>query len=504
MGILEEIDVNAFKNTRMLFFKPKYSDVTTVSNELTEVLNALNMTKEGIAVVPIERINSLIIFSASPSLLVSIEGWLRKLDEEVVSGQNVFIYPVQNVKAEQVADILNSLYGEGGGGTKKVSTKQADSQKKTTQPQTQPQAQPQTQPISRSGTKEGTGSRIEIITFEPTNSLIILAPPGIYREMVETIKKIDAYPREVLIEAVVAQVTLTNTDEYGIQWSALRDITIGGTKFNGVVRNSLGDLIKAAPGLNAGTAGGLSMVLFHPNDITALINALASRGKVNILSSPRLLVRDQEEANIEVGSEIPIATSTTVNNNVSTSTDNTTTTPLTQNIQYKTVGIKLKIKPTISEEKTVVLDLEQEVSSLGTKPTQVGGLSYPSFDATKTKTSIVVPDKQGIVIGGIMEETKDKGYSGIPLLSSLPILGALFRYETDTITKKELVIIITPHVVVNQTEGEKLTGEFLDKFKELKKYLDEKEIIKPKEGTSQLKPAALIVPSESTKPSQNQ
>ncbi|MBI5097652.1 MAG: type II secretion system secretin GspD [Nitrospirae bacterium] len=496
LSILEEVDVNAFKNTRMLFFKPKYSDVTTVSNELTEVLNALNMTKEGIALIPMERINSLIIFSSSPSLLEAVDGWLKKLDEEVVSGQNVFIYPVQNVKAEQIADILNSLYGEGGGGAKKISAaKQIDSQKKSAQPQ----AQPQTQPISHTGTKEGTGGRVEIITFEPTNSLIILAPPGIYREMIETIKKIDTYPREVLIEAVVAQVTLSNTDEYGIQWSVLRDVNIGKNKFNGVVRNSLGTLLTEVPGLNSGFAGGLSMVLFRPNDITALINALASRGKVNILSSPRLLVRDQEEANIEVGSEIPIATSTTY---VPTTATTELTSTQTQSIQYKTVGIKLKIKPTISEEKTVVLDIEQEVSSLGTKPTQVGGLSYPSFDATKTKTSIVVPDKQGIVIGGIMEETKDKGYSGIPFLSSLPILGALFRYETDTITKKELVIIITPHVVVNQSEGEKLTGDFLDKFKELNKYLGEKEIEINKSADK--KPAALIIPSEGTKPSQNQ
>ena len=506
VSILQEIDVNAFKNTRMLFFKPTYSDVTTVSDELTEVLNALNMTKEGIALVPIERINSLIIFSSSPSLLEAVEGWLKKLDEEVVSGQNVFIYPVQNVKAEQVADILNSLYGEGEGTAKKISTRQPDAQKKTPQPQGQPQVQPQIQAISHAGSKESKGgSRVEIITFEPTNSLIILAPPGIYREMVETIKKIDTYPREVLIEAVVAQVTLSNTDEYGVQWSVLRNLTIGGSKFDSVIKNSLGNLITKEPGFNSGSLGGLSMVLFKPNDITALINALATRGKVNILSSPRLLVRDQEEANIEVGSEIPIATSTTVNNNITI--DNNT--PLTQNIQYKTVGIKLKIKPTISEEKTVVLDLEQEVSSLGTKPTQVGGLSYPSFDATKTKTSIVVPDKQGIVIGGIMEETKDKGYSGIPLLSSLPILGGLFRYENDTTTKKELVIIITPHVVVNQTEGEKLTGEFMQKFKELKKYLGEKEIVvnesAVKRNESAVKePAALIVPPETAQPSRNQ
>jgi len=498
VSILEEIDVNAFKNTRMLFFKPKYSDITTVSDELTEVLNALNMTKEGIALVPIERINSLIIFSSSPSLLEAVEGWLKKLDEEVVSGQNVFIYPVQNVKAEQVADILNSLYGEGNGTAKKISTRQSDAQKKTTQAQGQPQIQQQIQAISHANTKESSGgSRIEIITFEPTNSLIILAPPGIYREMVETIKKIDTYPREVLIEAIVAQVTLTDADQLGIQWSVLHGVHIEGTTFSGLARNSVGNLLKSEPNFNSGSAGGLSYILFRPDKLSVLINALASRGKVNILSSPRLLVRDQEEASIEVGSEIPTATSST------TSTEATTT---TQSIQYKTVGIKLKIKPTISEEKTVVLDLEQEVSSKGDN-VQIGleGNTYPSFNTTKAKTSIVVPDKTGIIIGGILDETKNKSYQGIPLLSSLPILGGLFRYEKDETTKKELVIIITPNVVVNETESEKLTGDFMNKLKEVKKYLYEKEMIRPSQKEeNQPNPAALIVPSENTQPSQNQ
>ena len=496
VSILEEIDVNAFKNTRMLFFKPKYSDIATVSDELTEVLNALNMTKEGIALVPIERINSLIIFSSSPSLLEAVEGWLKKLDEEVVSGQNVFIYPVQNVKAEQVADILNSLYGEGDSTAKKISTRQSAAQK-TTQPKGQPQIQQQIQAISHAGAKESTGSRIEIITFEPTNSLIILAPPGIYREMVETIKKIDTYPREVLIEAIVAQVTLTDSDQLGIQWSVLHGVHIEGTTFSGLARNSVGNLLKSEPNFNSGAAGGLSYILFRPNKLSVLINALASRGKVNILSSPRLLVRDQEEASIEVGSEIPTATSST------TSAEAVTT---TQSIQYKTVGIKLKIKPTISEEKTVVLDIEQEVSSKGDN-VQIGleGNTYPSFNTTKAKTSIVVPDRTGIVIGGIMDETKNKSYQGIPLLSSLPILGGLFRYETDETTKKELVIIITPNVVVNETEGEKLTGEFMNKLKEVKKYLYEREIMKPSQkGENQSNPAALIIPSENTQPSLNQ
>jgi len=504
LQILEEIDVNAFQNTRMLFFKPKFSDVAALTDELTSVLNALNLTRDGVALVPIERINSLVVFSSSSPLLETVEGWLRKLDEEVESGQNIFVYPVQNVKADSIAEILKSLYGSENG---------TPAKQKTAQPSAQPGAQPQQRAASvqqprPQAQKQQSGGRVEIITFEPSNSLIILAPPGTYREMVDTIKKLDVYPREVLIEAVVAQVTLTDTDEYGVQWSVLHNVDFGirdGSDYKALVRNSIANLATSAPTLTSGAAGGLSYVLFsNSGNLSALINALTTRGKVNILSSPRLLVRDQEEASIDVGSEIPTATSTTTS-------AATTTDVLTQSIQYKTVGIKLKIKPTISEEKTVVLDLEQEVSSQG-EDTLVGGLEYPSFNTTKTKTSIVVPDKQGIVIGGIMEETKDKGYSGIPLLSSIPILGHLFRYQSDTITKKELVIIITPQVVSTKEEGRPFTNEFIGKLKEVKKYLTEKEIVYKespeaqnpsgtgKPGLENKMPALIIAPEEGKTP----
>jgi general secretion pathway protein D len=477
LKILNEIDVNAFKNTRMTFFKPKYSDVKTLTNDLTEVLNALNLTREGIALVPIERINSLVVFSASPTLLKTVEGWIMKLDEEVVTGQNIFVYPVQNVKAEKIADILKALYEAGDGGKPKVTAQKTDAKVATPQ---KPSVTP------RSAPQDGS-SRIEIITFEPTNSLIIFAPPGIYREIVKTIKKIDTYPRAVLIEAIVAQVTLSNTDEHGIQWSVLNtqlrdnrflkgDVTeIVGSKLTGGLVTKAADAV-----LGAGTAG-ISYIVFQPDKFTALINAIAERGKVDILSSPRLLVRDQEEASIEVGSEIPTATS---------STTSATTSELTsQSIQYKTVGIKLKIKPTINEEKTVVLDIEQEVSKKGSD-TLVGQFTYPSFDSTKTKTSIVVPDRQGIVIGGIMEENKDRKYEGIPLLSEIPILGYLFRHQKDVLIKKELVIIITPQVIATKSEGENFTNDFLGKLKEVKQYLNENDIKYPKPG--------LTVPSTSS------
>jgi general secretion pathway protein D len=465
LHILKEIDVNAFKNTRMFFFKPQFSDVLTLSNELTEVLNALNLAGEGLVVIPIERINSLVVFSASSVLLKTVEGWIKKLDEEVEAGQNVFVHPIQNVKAEEVAEILKTLYEVTDSGSPRII-----SQKK--QPAAGKKAKTRRPTARRRSTKsDSTGSRVEVLTFEPTNSLVILAPPGIYKEMVNTIKKIDIYPREVLIEAVIAEVSLSDSDEHGIQWSVLHNINVENKDYTGLVRSGSGSPVSAflseAPTLATAASGGFSYFVFRPDKLVALIRAIAGESKVNILSSPRLLVRDQEEASIEVGSEIPTATSTT---------STTTTDTLTQNIEYRTVGIKLKIKPTISEEKTVVLDIEQEVSNLG-EDQQVGqtGNLFPTFDTTNTKTSIVVPNEQGIIIGGIMEENREKSYQGIPLLSKIPLLGALFRYNVNAVTKKELIIIITPHVLADRSEADVITKDFMGQLRELKEFLISKE-----------------------------
>lgn len=461
LRVLKEIDVNAFKNTRMSFFKPRYSDVMSLSNELTEVLNALNLTREGLALIPIERINSLVVFSSSPTLLKTVEGWIRKLDEEVMTGQNIFVYPIQNVKAESIADILKTLY-ETDGATKV-------SRAKTVKKQATKRSKTRTVRRKTRSLQSAATSRVEIITFEPTNSLVILAPPGVYREIVKTIKKIDIYPREVLIEAVIAEVNLSKNDEYGIQWSVLHNLSVENRDYTGLAEGTYAkgpELLSAVPSMPMNT-GGFAYALFRPDKLTALIRALASESKVNILSSPRLLVRDQEEASIEVGSDIPTATSTT---------SSTSTETLTQNIEYRTVGIKLKIKPTISEEKTVVLDIEQEVSSKGDNLT-VGqeGNTFPSFSTTKTKTSIVVPDQQGIIIGGIMEESKDRSYQGIPMLSSIPIIGRLFRYDVEEIKKKELIILITPYVVANKSEADFFTQRYMKQLRELRDFLEERD-----------------------------
>ena len=295
-----------------------------------------------------------------------------------------------------------------------------------------------------------------------------------------------------MIEVLVAEVNLTDDLRFGVQWSLLDNFSIeGDNSYTGLAQNRSGDapaftlppIIGLGSSAASITAGGLSYLLYRPDKIAAMIHSLAGNGRANILSSPRLLVRDQEEASIEVGSDIPTATSS------SQATDITST--VNQTIEYKTIGIKLKIKPSINDEKTVVLDIEKEVSDQLTNVT-VGqeGFSYPSFSTRKTKTSIVVADNQGIVIGGIIQEKKDKNHQGIPGLSKIPLLGYLFRYTKDAVSKTELVIILTPHVITNTSEAELLKTDFLDKLKAVKGVLkDNKSLID-------------ITPSEKPNPTQ--
>lgn len=482
LDVLAEIDVDVFQDKRLIFFQPQYSNVKTLSDDLTSILNALSYTKEEVVVVPIERINSLVIFSSSPEILRTMETWIKKLDEDVMTGQNVFVYQVQNVKAQTIAEVLHSLYG-GESGTSVSPQAQVpqqaayDSSKQKAPVKAATPAVVQ-KPASGS-TSSGSGAgKVQISIFEPTNALVILAPPGIYREIVNTIKQLDIYPKEVLIEVLVAEVNLTNDLQFGVQWSVLNNLSIAGdNSFTGLTQNRAGNSpsFNLPPIIGTGTgtgaiplptsAGGLSYILSSPGKIAAMIHALSGNGRANILSSPRLLVRDKEEASIEVGSDIPTAT------NSSQSSD-TTTANLNQTIEYKTVGIKLKIKPSINDEKTVVLDIEQEVSDTLENVT-VGkeGFSYPSFSTRKTKTSIVVADNQGIVIGGIIKEKKSKDYQGIPGLSQIPLFGYLFRETKEAVSKTELVIILTPHVLTNRSEAEMVKTNFLDKLKGVKDLL---------------------------------
>ncbi len=486
--ILKEVDVSAFESTKIRLFAPINVDVKTLSKELTDILNALTLGREGISLIPIERINKLVIFSPSEKFLQTIEDWAKKLDEETSpSGLTTYVYPIQNVKAKEIAEVLKAVYETKEGikpavpGTAPVTPKPATPAATPPKPGTPPARTlaPVSSPARKAETTEVRGmGDIKIVVYEPTNSLVIMASAGDYRQIVDTIKKLDIYPQQVLIEVLIAEVSLTDATRFGIQWSLLsqdRAKVLGEThSFEGLSQFRPGESLYSKqesplpPIISGGltpAVGGYSYLLYEAGRLTGMLHALATEGRVNVLSSPHLLVKDNQEASIDVGQEIPVATGTTQQTTAAEA-------PVVQNIQYKTVGVKLKMKPVINAEKTVVLDLTQEVSEYSADVT-VGkeGFTYPAFSKREAKTAIIVSNGQSIIIGGIMKEMKKRGYEGIPFLSKIPLLGYLFRYTTSNIDKTELIILLTPHVISSKSEADIITQEFKDRVKDLKKPL---------------------------------
>jgi general secretion pathway protein D len=186
--------------------------------------------------------------------------------------------------------------------------------------------------------------------------------------------------------------------------------------------------------------------------------------RAKILAAPHILVSDNQEASIQVGSQVPLATSTTSYVTTATGTAETTS-PITSTIQYKDIGIILKVKPQINDSGLVSLELSQEVSSTGDNVV-IGGQAFASINKTEALTNLVAQDGETIIIGGLIREDVTKSKDGIPFLSKIPLLGNLFSSVTDNKTRTELIILITPHVVRNEREAVDVTTDYLDKFQD--------------------------------------
>jgi general secretion pathway protein D len=194
-------------------------------------------------------------------------------------------------------------------------------------------------------------------------------------------------------------------------------------------------------------------------------------------------VLDNREARIQVGSQIPIATSTT--SYVTTSTSENSN-PITSTIQYKDIGIILKVKPQINDSGLVSIELTQEVSSVG-KTATIAGQGFSSIDKTETTTNLIAQDGETIIIGGLIREDATKEKNGIPLLSKIPLIGHLFSYSSTGTDRTELVILLTPHVIRSGREAGDLTTDYVDRYKGSTKDKDINKFIKEQSSSTDKK-----------------
>lgn len=460
--LIEALDTDAFKRMEIALIPAAHVDVKTLNKELTEILGALGFGKDSsqLAIVPIERLNSLIVFSSSPDLLASVKEWIERLDKASSSGESAtHIYYVKNDKASTIKSLLEQVYG----GKKPQALAVASA---VTGAQAQPQSSAQAQAASIKFEGGVGNEEIKIFIYEPSNALIIQSSPRDYQNILATIEELDKPPKQVLIDALIVEVKLDENTRFGIQWSALTG-SFNIQQNTGIVSTTLTDpagRITAPIGVAA--PSGLSVLATDASKFFLAIQALASNGRVDVLSNPHIVVKNYEKASINVGSDEPVATQ-------STQTAVTGTAGLIQTIEYRKTGVILTVSPQITEGGMVAMNIRQEVSDKSTDRT-VGNAVYPSFTKREAETSVVAKDRETLVIGGLIQDRQDESTSGIPLLSRIPLLGSLFRFTSDTSSKTELLILLTPTVISNPSEAVTATMELKDKLKGLKELIQKK------------------------------
>jgi general secretion pathway protein D len=279
-----------------------------------------------------------------------------------------------------------------------------------------------------------------LIVDEPRNALIFQGDPAEWERLLPLIRQMDKEARQVMIEMTIAEVTLDDNEEFGVNWFAKSGLGRFGGKFN------FGTLPAAATG-----GPGLSYLLDVAGESRALLKAFGEDSRVSILSTPRLMVKSGEEASIDVGTEVPTITARqTSPQQVEGNTG------LLQSIQYRKTGIILSVKPTVYSDDRVDIELSQEVSeALPLSDADTTG--SPSIFNRSVKTSLSLRDGGSIVLGGLMSNRQTNSDNGIPYLKQVPLVGNLFKSQSKKKNKTELVIMIVPYIVGSDQRAQELT-----------------------------------------------
>lgn len=426
-------------------------------------------------IVDVPKSNHIIIVDTDANIKRLLQ-LVERFDSEQIGKirLKVFVYPVQNSKAKDIADMLKQIFlGE-------KPTVKTPAQTPTRTPsaqQPQPAPTPSMQPQISTGIVGGealVSEMTKIFPDETRNSIIILATPEDYAIISETIQKIDIMPRQVLIEGLIVSVSLTDDMSFGIAWSLKSDINFSTKPFDKDFSLS-GNISQLNPATSIIEGTGFTFIgTDAKGNVRARLEALASEGKGKVMAAPHILVSDNQEARIQVGQQIPIVTS-------ETKPAAGDTLDIVRTVQYKDIGIILKVKPQVNDSGLVNLEISQEISSVAAK--DIGG--EVAIDKTEATTNLVAQNGQTIIIGGLMREDATKSREGIPFLSKIPILGYLFGSTTVTNKKTELVILLTPYVIRTQQEAKDVTTDYVDRFKDATKEKKINEFIKDKEQKEQ-------------------
>jgi general secretion pathway protein D len=446
--------------------------------------------------MPLEGANAVLVITPQPAYLDQIQQWLERIDG-AGEGSRLFSYELKYVKARELAQRLSEVFGSSGGGSGGDSRSTGGAGNVSLMPGTEP-VQINDGGMNSSGgtvdfgggsgnsnsgsssgglgsgslslnqreggngavTLEVDGSRVGVAAVEETNTLLVRANASAWHSIREVVEKLDVMPMQVHIEAQIAEVSLTGDLSYGVSWFLERAMTDNGLgPFNppggtpGVSGPSKWSTLAGSIG---GVGGAGAVWTLVKNDAAAVITALDEVSDVRLLQTPSIFVRNNAEATLNVGSRIPIS-SVTVNPGLGG--DSTYS-----QVQYLDTGIILKVRPRVTKDGIVFMEIVQEVSTPGDVPDDNGNVR---INNRRFKTEAAVQAGNTVMLAGLISDTATNGSAGIPGLSRIPIIGGLFGKKTSGSERSEVIVLLTPTIVANPQEANDLTDEYGKRFRAL-------------------------------------
>jgi general secretion pathway protein D len=393
-------------------------------------------------------LNALLVVAPDPGLLEEYGQWITRLDRVSVSGgQALYVYQVQNARARDLARVLTEVFLPGF----------LDDANRESLYGGEPVAREAMAPALEEESVDSdtaAGSRVRVIADPTNNALLILAGERDYAIIEGALRQLDVEPRQVLIEASIIEINLTDDLRYGLEWL----IRGRSDDFTGDATLDFG-----FPGLAAVTPG-FSYVLRKADEVRLAINALAEDARINVLSSPALMVLNNQTASIRVGDEVPIPTRQSTSNIDPDA-------PTVNEIEYRNTGVLLAVTPRLNANGLITMDVDQEVSNV--TETTTSDIDAPTFLQRHISSSIAINSGETVVLGGLIREQQSNNDSGIPVLHRLPGIGKLFGTTTRTTQRTELVVLITPRAVYEPKDLRAVTEEYQRKMMGLAPALTE-------------------------------
>ena len=493
------------------------SDVALLVQRLTDSGGAAGVVAPGAqpggtttaSVLVDARSNSLLVRAPNPARMAAIRALVDKLDRPTQgaagSTGNVWVVYLKNADAVKLATVLRAAYGGGAGGGSSSGGAQATNPLANAGAATGGASPQATAPVAQSASPSTGG----FVQADPaTNSLIITAPEPMYRQLRVLIDQLDSRRAQVYIESMIVEVTGDNSADFGFQWQGLlgargdRNLIVGGTNYNaaGSSSNNIIDLTTAIATSRTGTAAGAAVTALAEGlniglvrnfgnglyGLSAIARVLQSQANTNIVSTPNLITLDNEEAKIVVGQNVPFVTGQYTN------TGTGTTSPF-QTIERRDVGITLRIRPQIGENGTVRMTIFQESSSVAGTTAVGTSNSGPTTNKRSIDSTVVVDDGAILVLGGLIEDRYTDNKSKVPLLGDIPYVGALFRSESRSKIRTNLMVFLRPVVMRDAESANKLSLDRYDLIRSAQKdQQPERNLLLPIDAAPVLPPSRRV------------